>query len=91
MVDTIPSGYELLALSFDGTTPRFAPNAKTEIIERKELAICFERQYPYIYQNIESVKQYCESTDVEYTFILRYMIERLEFTNRVCIGGLQFV
>lgn len=30
-VDMTASGYELLALSFDGTTPQFAPNAKKEL------------------------------------------------------------
>ena len=34
-VDTAPNGYELLALSFDGTKPRFAPHAK-KATDRKQ-------------------------------------------------------
>ena len=33
VVDTTDNGYELLALSFDGTTPQFAHNAKKQRIE----------------------------------------------------------
>ncbi len=69
VIDTTPSGYKLLALSFDGTTPSFAPNARVEKIERKELTIYYDRQCPYIYQNIEVIKQYCEMSDVPVFFI----------------------
>ena len=69
MVDTTDNGYELLALSFDGTTPEFAPNAKKLEIENKELTIYYDMQCPYICQSIESVKQYCEVNDVPVSFI----------------------
>lgn len=69
VVDTTNNGYELLALSFDGTTPRFAQNAKTERIESKELTIYYDMQCPYVHQNIEMVKQYCETNGVPVTFI----------------------
>ena len=42
VVDTTDNGYELLALSLDGTTPRFAPNVKTPGIESKELTIYYD-------------------------------------------------
>ena len=48
VVDTTDNGYELLALSLDGTTPRFAPNVKTPGIESKELTIYYDLQCPYI-------------------------------------------
>ena len=48
VVDTTDNGYELLALSFDGTTPKFAPNAKKLEIENKELTIYHDMQCPYI-------------------------------------------
>ena len=60
VVDTTDNGYELLALSFDGTTPKFAPNAKKQKIESKELTIYYDMQCPYIYQKMEIIKQYCE-------------------------------
>ena len=38
-VDSTKDGYKLLALSFDGTLPHFAPNAKRQAIENKELTV----------------------------------------------------
>lgn len=68
-VDTTDSGYELLALSFDGTRPQFAQNVKRQEIEKKELTIYYDRQCPYICQNIEMVRQYCEQNEVPVSFI----------------------
>ena len=64
VVDTTDNGYELLALSLDGTTPRFAPNVKTPGIESKELTIYYDLQCPYIHQNIEMIKQHCEESKI---------------------------
>lgn len=64
VVDATDNGYELLALSFDGKTPMFAENAKKHTIESKELTIYYDRQCPYVYQNIEMVKEYCETNGV---------------------------
>ena len=69
VVDTTDNGYELLALSFDGTTPKFAQNAKKQKIESKELIIYYDMQCPYVYQNIEMIKQYCEMNDVPVSLI----------------------
>lgn len=69
VVDTTDDGYQLLALSFDGTTPRFAQNAKTQKIESKELTIYYDMQCPYVYQSIETIKQHCETNDVPVSFI----------------------
>lgn len=69
VVDTTNNGYELLALSFDGTIPKFSQNAKKEKIERKELTIYYDLQCPYIYQNIEMIKQYCETNGLPVSFI----------------------
>lgn len=63
-VDTTDNGYELLALSFDGTTPKFSQNVKTPEIESKELTIYYDLQCPYVLQTIEMIKQYCETNDV---------------------------
>ena len=68
-VDTTDNGYELLALSFDGTIPQFAPNAKSERIESEELTIYYDMQCPFIFQNIETIKQYCETTGIPVSFI----------------------
>ena len=63
VVDTTDDGYDLLALSFDGTKPKFAPNAKKQEIENKELTIYYDMQCPYIYEFIEMIKKYCETNN----------------------------
>lgn len=63
-VDTAPDGYELLALSFDGTLPRFAPNAKSMKVESQALTIYYSAQCPYTWQSIEMVRRYCEENAV---------------------------
>lgn len=69
VIDTTDNGYELLALSFDGTMPRFAQNAKKEKIESKELTIYYDMQCPYVYQSIEKIKEYCEMNYVPVSLI----------------------
>ena len=69
VVDTTDNGYELLALSFDGTVPQFEPNAKNLKIESEELTIYYDMQCPYIYKYIEMIKQYCETNDIPVSFI----------------------
>ncbi|NDV82709.1 GNAT family N-acetyltransferase [Bacteroides sp. 51] len=69
VVDTTDNGYELLALSFDGTTPKFAQNVKTPKIEDNKLTIYYDMQCPYVYHAIEMIKQYCEENDVPVSLI----------------------
>lgn len=69
VVDTTVNGYELLALSLDGTTPQFAQNAKSLKIANKELTIYYDMQCPYVYQSIEMTKEYCETNNVPVSFI----------------------
>lgn len=63
-VDTTENGYELLALSFDGTMPKFAENAKRESIAEQELTIYYDMQCPYICQKVEEIRQYCAENQV---------------------------
>lgn len=67
-VDTTADGYALLALSFDGTTPRFAPSAKRQAIPEKELTIYYDDQCPYIPQRVEKLREYCESRNIPARF-----------------------
>ena len=69
VVDTTDNGYELLALSFDGTTPKFAQNFKKQRIESEELTIYYDLQCPYVYQSIEIIKQYCIMNDIPLSLI----------------------
>ena len=59
-MDTTPDGYRLLALSFDGTKPRFGENAKGQTIETQELTVYYSSQCPYIHQSVELVRKTCE-------------------------------
>lgn len=69
IVDTTDNGYELLALSFDGTVPEFTQNAKEQKVESKDLMIYYDMQCPYVYQNIEIIKQYCDTNGVPLSLI----------------------
>lgn len=69
VVDTTNNGYELLALSLDRTKPRFAQNAKREEIENKDLTIYYDMQCPYIYQNLEMLKEYCKTHQIPVSLI----------------------
>jgi GNAT superfamily N-acetyltransferase len=69
VVDSTDNGYELLALSFDGTRPKFTENAKKQEIESKELTIYYDMQCPFIYERINLIKQYCEMNDVPVSLI----------------------
>ena len=60
IVDTIGDDYLLLAVSFDGTKPRFTEQAKTNFCSEKNgLTIYYSPQCPYISNCIEQVEAYC--------------------------------
>lgn len=63
-VDTADPDYELLALSFDGTVPRFAPGVKSPGIPSQELTIYYDAQCPYVWQSTQLVQQYCAEAGV---------------------------
>ena len=66
----VAGGYELLALSFDGTKPKFTDSAKKQKIENRELTVYYSPQCPFILQKIESIRAYCEANGVPASFIL---------------------
>ncbi|MEG0276844.1 MAG: YoaP domain-containing protein [Coprobacillus sp.] len=69
VVDSTENGYELLALSFDGTKPSFTQSAKRLEIDNHELTICYDMQCPFVYQNIEAIKEYCEVNNIPVSLI----------------------
>ena len=69
VADSTENGYELLAISFDGTMPRFAPNVKKQRLKNQELTIYYSMQCPFVCQNVEMVKQYSASHDVPVSLI----------------------
>ena len=68
-VDETEDGYELLALSFDGTAPRFTERARRGEIEEKGLAVYYDMQCPFIYQKVEDLRAYCGEKGVEASFV----------------------
>ena len=68
-VDATENGYELLALSFDGTVPAFTPGAKKQEIESQGLTIYYDMQCPYVLPYIETVKDSCEAKGVPLSLI----------------------
>ena len=69
VADTTETGYELLALSFDGTTPKFTESAKSSKIDGTELTIYYDMQCPYVPQNVELLRQYCDANAVPLSLI----------------------
>lgn len=69
VVDTTDDGYELLSLSFDGTAPKFTQKAKESKIVGKELTIYYDMQCPYIFQRVETIRQYCNENAIPVSFI----------------------
>ena len=68
-VDETPSGYELLALSFDGTTPRFSDGARVCRIERQELVVYYDMQCPFVLPTVETLKDHCEKQGIPAEFV----------------------
>lgn len=68
-VDTTDTGYELLALSFDGTAPAFCPPVKQGTIDRQELTVFYDWQCPYILQTVETLQAYCAQRQIPAAFI----------------------
>lgn len=68
-VDETDSGYELLALSFDGTSPHFCKTAKQEKIDSEDLTVYYDYQCPFILQRVETLRSYCEEQGISSSFI----------------------
>lgn len=75
-VDSTDSGYELLALSFDGTVPRFTAAAKQCTIDDEQLTIYYDAQCPYIHQYIENIQKYCGEKDIPLSLVYVDTLEK---------------
>lgn len=64
VVDNTSNGYELLALSFDGSVPHFAPSAKVMHIDEQTLTVYYDRQCPFVLQSLTSIQSCCEEHHV---------------------------
>ena len=83
VVDTIGEEYELLALSFDGTLPKFKENAKKQCIDSKKLTIYYGLQCPYIPNCIEQIENYCKNNKIEIDLIKIDTLEKAK--NMPCV------
>ncbi len=82
IVDETPSGYQVLALSFDGTYPHFKENAKKEKIDQQELTIFYTYQCPYIDVTLKKIEEYCLSHQIPISF--HFVDSLLEAKNLPC-------
>lgn len=69
VVDSINDEYELLALSFDGSEPRFLENAKRGQIDNKELTIYYGMQCPFISNCIKEIEEFCVKEKIPVSLI----------------------
>ena len=76
VADTTDTGYQLLALSFDGSLPRFAPAAKRGTIDGQELTIYYDAQCPFIHQCVEKIAAFCGTHGIPLTLIRVDSLER---------------
>ena len=67
-VDATPDGYELLALSLDGTKPRFAPSV-TQRIDDKGLVVYYDMQCPFIPARVAVLQKYCAEQGIPARFV----------------------
>ena len=75
VVDSI-GDYELLALSFNGTKPAFAENAREQSYDSNKLTIYYGVQCPYIPNCIEQIKNYCHENQVPLELIAVDSLEK---------------
>ncbi len=83
VVDVIDDEYELLALSFDGSMPKFREQAKLQKIEDETLTIYYGKQCPYIPDCIEQIKKYCENNTIPHNLIPVNTLEKAK--NLPCL------
>lgn len=69
VVDSTEDGYELLALSFDGTIPRFTEKSKKQQINNQKLTIYYSMQCPFILQKIEEIKKFCADNHIDASIV----------------------
>ena len=95
-VDTTENGYELLALSFDGTLPHFSPTARAMRIESKALTIYTGEQCPFVAQYRELIDKHCREKGIPVSFIPVDTLEKAKslpcvFNNFAVFYGGEFV
>lgn len=83
VVDTIGDDYELLALSFDGTKPKFNESAKKQKIDSQNLTVYYGIQCPYIPNCIKQIENYCTENDMALDLVKVDTLEKAK--NAPCV------
>ncbi len=96
VVDSAGDDYELLALSFDSSKPRFAESAKQMSIDDDTLTIYYGLQCPYIPNCIEQVKNYCDANSIPLRLVTVDTLEKAKtvpcvFNNWAVFYGGKYV
>ncbi len=96
VADSTDDGYELLALSFDGTKPHFAPNAKKQSIDSKTFTVYYDDECPYIPQRVEKLSAYCRDKGIPLDLVHVDTLEKAKslpcvFNNWAAFYGGKFV
>ena len=68
VVDHTDYDYDLRALSFDGTKPRFTDAARRGTIDDHRLTFFYDFQCPYIPERMKSVEDYCNEKKIDARF-----------------------
>lgn len=68
-VDTLGDGYDLMALSLDGTKPRYTDAARRMAIDAQELTLYYSPQCPYSADCRRQIETYCRSQGIPFTCI----------------------
>lgn len=94
-VDETSGGYALLALSFDGSMPAFAPGAKRETIDDPRPTIFYDDQCPFIHQRVEGIRKYCGEKGIPLSTVHVDTLEKAKgmpcpFNNWAVFCGGQF-
>ncbi|MDY4609257.1 MAG: GNAT family N-acetyltransferase [Sphaerochaetaceae bacterium] len=76
VADTTDEGYELLALSFDGTMPHFTDSARRMSVPFAGVTIYHGMQCPYIPNCVEQVRLFCEQREVPLQLIAVDSLEK---------------
>ena len=76
VADITDYGYDLRALSFDGTKPRFTDAARLGVTDYKGIRLYYDYQCPYMVERIKSVERCCAEKGIEADFICVDTLEK---------------
>ncbi len=82
-VDSVEGGYELLALSFDGTKPYFTDSARKNSINSRKMTIYYGKQCPFISNCLEQVECCCVRNQIPLELIAVDSLEKAK--NVPCV------